>query len=42
LTDLNEAELNLKSLSKEKFFAMSKKFPPKVQKEAKRIVLLKK
>lgn len=38
LTGLNEAELNLKSLSKEKLLAMSKKFPPSIQKEAKRII----
>lgn len=41
LTGINEGELNLKGLSKEKFLAMSKKFPPSVQKEAKRIIELK-
>lgn len=39
LTGLNEAELNLGGLSKEKFLEMSRKFPPNVQKEAKRIAL---
>lgn len=34
LTGLNESELNLKGLSKEKFLAISKKFPPNVQREA--------
>lgn len=38
LASLNEAELNLKGVSKGKFLAMSKKFPPGVQKEAKRII----
>lgn len=33
-TKLEESELNLKGLSKEKFLKMSKKFPPKVQKKA--------
>ena len=39
LTDLNEEELNFGSLSKEKFLEMSRKFPPNIQKEAKRISL---
>jgi len=38
LASLNEAELNLKGLSPEKFLAMSKKFPPDLQKQTKRIV----
>lgn len=38
LAEINESELNLKSLSKEKLLAMSKKFPQNVQKEAKRII----
>ena len=39
LTGLNESELNLKGLSKKKLLAMSRKFPPEVQKAAKRIAL---
>jgi predicted transcriptional regulator of viral defense system len=38
LASLDETELNLKALSKNRILAMSKKFPPDVQKEAKRIV----
>ena len=37
LTDLNEEELNLEDLSKDKFLKMSKKFPTNVQKEARRL-----
>lgn len=37
LTDLPEEELNLIDLSRKKFIAMSKKFPPPVQKEAVRL-----
>lgn len=39
LTVLNKEELNLSGISKEKFLEISKKFPPNVQKEAKRIAL---
>ena len=39
LTELNEEELNLGDLSKDKFLEMSKKFPRDLQKEAKRIAL---
>lgn len=39
LSTLNKEELNIKSLSKDKFLEMSKKFPPNLQKEAKRIAL---
>lgn len=37
LTDLPEEELNLIDLSKKKFLEMSKRFPPVVQKEARRL-----
>jgi predicted transcriptional regulator of viral defense system len=37
LAVLNEEELNLGDISKAKFLKMSRRFPPKVQKEAKRI-----
>lgn len=37
LTGLDEEELNLRDLSKEKFLKMSKNFPPKVRSEAKRL-----
>jgi len=39
LVDLDEDELNLGTLSRNKFLKMSRQFPPTVQKEAKRIVL---
>lgn len=39
LTELNEKELNLNGLFKNRFLEMSKKFPLSVQKEAKRIAL---
>lgn len=38
LASLNEEELNLGDLSKTRFLEMSKKFPQKVQKDAKRII----
>lgn len=37
LASINEEELNLKSLSSDKFLKMSKEFPKNVQKEAKRL-----
>jgi len=38
LATINESELNLGDIIKRKFLAMSKKFPPKVQQEARKLL----